>query len=109
MVSSNYKGPVRDLEKKGIITLLCLGYANRRMGNSITRGSRQQKGREVCTPSMAPSAALCEEKANTVIYSKSAFFPSEGTEGEHERLRRIQKTKTPNKYGEYWVYLVGKC
>lgn len=74
--SSNYKRQLGGgLEKKGIIKAVCLGYSNRRIGNSITHSSRLQKGHEVYTASRVSSAVDCVEKANTLIYSKIDFFP----------------------------------
>lgn len=75
MVTETLKGHLGWIvEKKEVITAVCLGYGNRRTGHSITHGSRQQKGHEVCSPRGVASAEHCEEKTSTLISSKSAFF-----------------------------------
>lgn len=74
MVTETMKGHLGWIvEKKEVITAVCLGYGNRRTGHSITHGSRQQRGHEVCSP-RGEASAVCEEKTSTLISSKSAFF-----------------------------------
>lgn len=74
MVTETMKGHLgMSVEKKEVITAVCLGYGNRRTGHSFTHGPRQQRGREVCSPRGEVSAVHCEEKTSTLISSKSAF------------------------------------
>lgn len=94
MASNDYERQLGGgLEKKGIIKAVCLGYSNRRMGNSITHSSRLQKGHEVCAASRVPSAADCVEKASTLIYSKIDFFFSKGTGSEHKSQKQYKRVR----------------
>lgn len=72
MVTETMKGHLGwILEKKEAITAVCLGYGNRKTGHSITHGSRQQRGYEVCSP-RGEASAVCENQHINLL--EKCFF-----------------------------------